>query len=50
MDTIQDRNGVNLTEAEEIKKRGQEYTEALYKKDVKDKREKERYSHLSAEL
>ena len=36
MDTIKDRNGVNLTEAEEIKKRGQEYTEALYKKDVND--------------
>ena len=32
MDTIKDRNGVNLTEAEEIKKRGQEYTEELYKK------------------
>ena len=36
MDTIKDRNGVNLTEAEEIKKRWQEYTEALYKKDVND--------------
>ena len=35
-DTIKDRNGVNLTEAEEIKKTWQEYTEALYKKDVND--------------
>ena len=34
MDTIKDRNDVNLTEAEEIKKTWQEYTEALYKKDL----------------
>ena len=32
MGTIKDRNGKNLTEAEEIKKRWQEYTEELYKK------------------
>ena len=32
MDTIKDRNGVDLTEAEYIKKRWQEYTEELYKK------------------
>ena len=32
MDTIKDRNGMNLTEVEEIKKRWQEYTEELYKK------------------
>ena len=32
MDTIKDRNGMDLTEAEEIKKRWQEYTEKLYKK------------------
>ena len=31
-DTIKDRNGKKLTEAEEIKKRWQEYTEELYKK------------------
>ena len=30
--TIKDRNGKNLTEAEDIKKRCQEYTEELYKK------------------
>ena len=33
MGTIKDRNGMDLTEAEEIKKRWQEYTEELYKKD-----------------
>ena len=36
MGTIKDRNGRNLTEAEEIKKRWQEYTEELYKKDLHD--------------
>ena len=30
--TIKDRNGMNLTEAEHVKKRGQVYTEELYKK------------------
>ena len=34
MDTIKDRNGMDLTEAENIKKRWQEYTEELYKKDL----------------
>ena len=33
MSTIKDRNGVDLTEPEAIKKRWQEYTEELYKKD-----------------
>ena len=36
MGTIKDRNGMNLTEAEDIKKRWQEYTEVLYKKDLHD--------------
>ena len=36
MGTIKDRNGVDITEAEDIKKRGQEYTEELYKKDLHD--------------
>ena len=36
MGTIKDRNGMDLTEAEEIKKRWQEYTEELYKKDLND--------------
>ena len=35
MGTIKDRNGMDLTEAEGIKKRWQEYTEELYKKDLK---------------
>ena len=35
MGTIKDRNGMDLTEAEDIKKRGQEYTEELYKKKKK---------------
>ena len=34
MSTIKDRNCVDLTEAEDIKKRWQEYTEELYKKDL----------------
>ena len=34
MSTIKDRNGMDLTEAEDIKKRWQEYTEELYKKDL----------------
>ena len=33
MGKIKDRNGIDLTEAEDIKKRWQEYTEELYKKD-----------------
>ena len=34
MGTIKDRNGMDLTEAGDIKKRWQEYTEELYKKDL----------------
>ena len=36
MGTIKDRNGMDLTEAEDIKKRQLEYTEELYKKDLHD--------------
>ena len=36
MDSIKDRNGMDLTEVEDIKKRWQEYTEELYKKDFHD--------------
>ena len=36
MGSIKDRNGMNLTETEDIKKRWQEYTEELYKKDLDD--------------
>ena len=36
MDTVKDRNDKDWTEAEDIKKRWQEYTEELYKKDLYD--------------
>ena len=36
MGTIKDRNGMDLTEAEDIKKRWKEYTEELYKKELHD--------------
>ena len=36
MGSIKDRNGLDLTEAEDIKKKWQEYTEELYKKDLND--------------
>ena len=36
MGTIKDRNGMVLTEEQEIKKRWQEYTEKLYRKDLQD--------------
>ena len=36
MGSIKDRNGMDLTEAEDIKKRWQEYTEELYKKELQD--------------
>ena len=36
MGTIRDRNGMDLTEAEDIKKRWQEYTEELHRKDLHD--------------
>ena len=36
MGSIKDRNGMDLTEAEDIKKRWQEYTEELYKKELHD--------------
>ena len=36
MGTRKDRNGMGLTEAEDVKKRWQEYTEGLYKKDLHD--------------
>ena len=37
MGSIKDRNGMDLTETEDIKKRWQEYTEKLYKKDLHDR-------------
>ena len=36
MGTIKDRNSMDLTEAEDIKKRWQEFTEELYRKDLND--------------
>ena len=36
MSSIKDRNSMDLTEAEDIKTRWQEYTEELYKKDLRD--------------
>ena len=36
MGSIQDRNGMDLTEAADIKKRWQEYTKELYRKDLND--------------
>ena len=36
MGSIKDRNGMDLTEADDIKNRWQEYTEELYKKDLHD--------------
>ena len=36
MGTLKDRNGMDLPEAEDTKKRWQEYTEELYKKDLND--------------
>ena len=36
MDTIKDRNGMDITETEDIKKNWQQYTEELYKKDFHD--------------
>ena len=36
MGSIKDRNGMDITEAEDMKKRWQEYTEELYKKDLHD--------------
>ena len=38
MDTIKDRKGMGLTKAEDIKKRWQEYTEELYRKDLHEPR------------
>ena len=43
MGSIKERNGRDLTEAEDIKKRWQEYTEELYKKDLHDP---DNYDHL----
>ena len=46
MGSIKDRNGMDLTEAEDIKKSGQEYTEELYKKDLYDQDNHDVITHL----
>ena len=51
MGTIKDRNGMDLTEAEDIKKRWQEYTEELYKKDLHDPDNHDgEITHLESEI
>ena len=43
MGSIKDGNNMDLTEAEDIKKRRREYTEELYKKDLHDRRKEDFY-------
>ena len=48
---IKDRNGMDLTEAEDIKKRWQEYTEELYKKDLNDPDKQDGvFTHLEPDI
>ena len=49
MGTIKDRNGMDLTEAEDIKKRWQDYTE-LYKEDLQDPDNHSAISHLEPDI
>ena len=48
--TIKDRNDMDLTEAEDIKKRWQEYTEKLYKKDLHDPDNQDVITHLEPDI
>ena len=51
MGLTKDRNGMDLTEAEDIKKRWQEYTEELYKKDLQDQENHESViTHLEPDI
>ena len=53
MGSIKDRNGMDLTEAEDIKKRWQEYTKELYKKDLHDPDNQDgviTYTHLEPDI
>ena len=50
MGSIKDRNGMDLTEAEDIKKRWQEYTEELYKKDPHDPDDDDVMTHLEPDI
>ena len=50
MGTIKDRNGMDLTEAEDIKKRWQEYTEELYNKGLNDLGNNDSVTHLEPDI
>ena len=53
MGTVKDRNGMDLTEAEDIRKRWQEYTEELYKTDLQDPDNHDAvimYTHLEPDI
>ena len=50
MGSIKDRNGMDLTEAEDIKKRWQEYTEELYKKYLHNKDNHDGVTHLEPDI
>ena len=50
MGAIKDRNGMDLTEAEDIKKRWQEDTEELYKKDLHDPDNYDVITHLEPDI
>ena len=51
MGSKKDRNGMDLTEAEDIKKRRQEYTEELYKKDLHDQNNQDgMITHLEPDI
>ena len=50
MGSIEHRNGKDLTEAEEIKKQWQEYTEELYKKDLHDPDNHSVITHLEPDI
>ena len=51
MGTVKDRNGMDLTEAEDIKKRWQEYTEELYRRNLNDLANHDGvFSHLELDI
>ena len=50
MGSIKDKNGMDLTEAEDIKKRWQEYTEELYKKDLHDQDNQGMITYLEPDI
>ena len=50
MGSTKDRNGMDLTEAEDMKKRWQEYTQELYKKDLQDQDNHDGVIHLEPDI